>query len=94
MGEIFGLKFLLSYGQKPHRILLKYVPPCAKKVIFVNKSVTLDKNLLFYEVKKMVLHMEIFQKINFGPLFIIIFKPEVQKLHPYSILYIKIEQCT
>ena len=79
--------FFLSYGHKPQRVFFE-IPPCAKKVIFVGEFVILSKNLQFYEVKKNgFVHGEISKKRRkiIRPLFTIIFKPKIQKFHPYSI---------
>jgi hypothetical protein len=49
MGEIFGLKFHLTYLRNPQGFFLE-IPPCGKKVIFVSEFLTLLKRPHFYEI--------------------------------------------
>ena len=70
MGTIFGLKFHLSYLHIPQRFFFE-IPPCGKKVIFVNEFETFCKSPLFYEVKlirgKWFPHGGVSKKINSRP---------------------------
>ena len=49
MDEIWGLKFHLSYVDKPQDFFLE-IPSCAHHDIFVTEFVLLIKTPLFYEV--------------------------------------------
>jgi hypothetical protein len=81
MDEICGLKFHLLYGINVD--MPPEIPQCAHHVIFITEFVLLIKTPHFYEVNS-------FNRKSHGgisrPLFTVIFRPEMLKFHPYSIL--------
>ena len=80
MDEICGLTFHLSYVDLPQDFFLE-IPLCACHVIVITELV-----LLINLIENGFRIGEI-SKIYFSrPLFTIIFRPEMLKLHPYSIL--------
>ena len=80
MDEICGLTFHLSYVDLPQDFFLE-IPPCACHVIVITELV-----LLINLIENGFRIGEISKTYFSRPLFTIIFRPEMLKLHPYSIL--------
>ena len=75
------LKVSFTICRYATRILLE-IPPCAHHVIFVTEFVLLIKITLFYQVNSFNRKQPVdggISKIFVGPLFIIIFRPEMLK---------------
>ena len=62
------------------------IPPFVHHVIFITEFVLLNKTPPFYEVNSFNRKWRNFKNIFSRPLFTIIFRPEMLKFHPHSIL--------
>ena len=70
-------------GEKWSRINIFEIPPCAHHVIFISEF---NQKYKFSNKNNMVSAWRNFKNIFPTPLFIIIFRPEMLKFHPYFIL--------